>query len=258
MNCVKRLLCAALIAATMLPCGAYAVTEMPGKSENLPEGIQEANIPWKSGETLSTEMQNAKAEWKIAKSQNCKNSILLYYPTQAQEYADGMLYCRQDKKGGPFHIIEAMPFLYDPSITEDVDDSEPLNEGWTDKKVKNGKQYRYRLFFVKEDGTYSASNIIKITRLSTPKITRVDTKNKKKVKVSWKKNSKADGYQIKISRYKSMMDSRTYTVSSAKKTSLTLSQLKPNKKYYVQVRSFVKENHKKTYSAKSDLATVKT
>ena len=39
-----------------------------------------------------------------------------------------------------------------------------------------------------------------------------------------------------------MKDSRVYTVSSGKKNHLTLAKLRSNRKYYAQVRTYVKEN----------------
>lgn len=266
MKQAKKLLCAVLIAACTLPCGTLAAgTEEQSKASA--DGIQRTNIPWKSGQVLSSEMQKAKTEWKIYQMKNTRNAVRIYYPETGEDEADGLLICRQDRPNEPYHILEAEAFEYDPDIGEDNTVYEPMNSGWEDTTAKNGVSYRYRLYFVKEDGTYSASNTVKLTRLAAPDITSWLTwyseKHKNSVpkwkpsEIKWTKNRKADGYQIRISRYSSMKDSRTYTVSSGKKNHLTLSKLRSNRKYYAQVRAYVKKNQRKTYSCWSDKTSIR-
>lgn len=71
------------------------------------------------------------------------------------------------------------------------------------------------------------------------------------------KSFKNDGYQIKYSLKKNMKPSKTKTVKSANKISLTAKKLKKNKKYYVQIRSYKTINGKKYYSSWSAKKTVK-
>ena len=88
-------------------------------------------------------------------------------------------------------------------------------------------------------------------------------KGKKSFTVKWKKQkAQATGYQIRFSTKKSMKSAKVKTVKSAKKTSLKVSKLKGNKKYYVQMRTYkkVKVGGKTTtyYSDWSKAKAVKT
>ena len=58
------------------------------------------------------------------------------------------------------------------------------------------------------------------------------------VRVSWKKDSGASGYQIRYAANKSMKNAKTLTVKGAKKSSLKLKNLKKGKRYFVQVRLY--------------------
>jgi hypothetical protein len=58
------------------------------------------------------------------------------------------------------------------------------------------------------------------------------------VRVSWKKDSGASGYQIRYAANKSMKNAKTLTVKGAKKSSLKLKSLKKGKRYFVQVRPY--------------------
>lgn len=78
------------------------------------------------------------------------------------------------------------------------------------------------------------------------------------IKVKWKKYSKADGYQIKYSTSKEFKKAKTITVKSNSKSSYTIKKLKPNKKYYLKVRTFKKTDGKSTKSAWSDVKSVST
>lgn len=88
-------------------------------------------------------------------------------------------------------------------------------------------------------------------------------KGKKSFTVKWKRQkAQATGYQVRFSTKKSMKSAKIKTVKSAKKTSLKVSKLKGNKKYYVQIRTYkkVKVGGKTTtyYSGWSTAKAVKT
>ena len=64
---------------------------------------------------------------------------------------------------------------------------------------------------------------------------------KKKIKMSWKDNSEADGYQIQISANKKYKNAENYVTGSKTKLNIRYmngKKLKSNKKYYVRIRSF--------------------
>ena len=66
----------------------------------------------------------------------------------------------------------------------------------------------------------------------------------RKIKVSWKKQKGASGYQVLCSTKKNMKGAKVRTVKGAAKKTLTLKKLKKGKKYYIQIRPY------KTYKGK--------
>lgn len=87
--------------------------------------------------------------------------------------------------------------------------------------------------------------------------TKVKTNGKKKIKVSWKKDKKASGYEITYSTKKSFKGKKTIVVKSNKTTSKVVKKLTSKKKYFVKVRSYKQVGKTKTYGAYSKVKTVK-
>lgn len=87
--------------------------------------------------------------------------------------------------------------------------------------------------------------------------TKVKANGKKKIKVSWKKDKKASGYEITYSTKKSFKGKKTIVVKSNKTTSKVVKKLKSKKKYFVKVRSYKQVGKTKTYGAYSKVKTVK-
>lgn len=127
---------------------------------------------------------------------------------------------------------------------------------YTDKTVKskNGKTYTYMVKafsgkYTKPTGisTYKEK---KIRRITAPKLASVNPYGSKKARVTWKKNTKATGYQIQYSTSKSFAKgNKTVTIRGAKKTSQVLKKLTKGKKYYVRIRACYKSGSTKYYSA---------
>ena len=76
----------------------------------------------------------------------------------------------------------------------------------------------------------------------------------KKVKLTFKKVSKAVGYQIKASDSKKF---KGYWTKNTKKTSYTFKKLDKNTRYYFKVRAYVKKGNSKLYGAWSKAKNVK-
>ena len=76
----------------------------------------------------------------------------------------------------------------------------------------------------------------------------------KKVKLTFKKVSKAVGYQIKASDSKKF---KGYWTKNTKKTSYTFKKLDKNTRYYFKVRAYVKKGNSKLYGAWSKAKKVK-
>lgn len=87
--------------------------------------------------------------------------------------------------------------------------------------------------------------------------TKVKANGKKKIKVSWKKDKKASGYEITYSTKKSFKGKKTIVVKSNKTTSKIVKKLTSKKKYFVKVRSYKQVGKTKTYGAYSKVKTVK-
>lgn len=92
------------------------------------------------------------------------------------------------------------------------------------------------------------------------KISKVKAVGKKSIKVSWKKNAKASGYQIKVGTNKKVTKNvKSVTIKKFKTTSATIKKLKKSKVYYVKMRAYVMSGNKKVYGTygKAKRVTVK-
>lgn len=89
-------------------------------------------------------------------------------------------------------------------------------------------------------------------------ISKVASSKKKQAKVTWKKDSKATGYQVIYASNKSFTKNvTTVTVKKNTKTSLTIKKLTSKKRVYVKVRSYKTVNGKKMYGKYSTVKSVK-
>ncbi|MDO4977504.1 MAG: DUF6273 domain-containing protein [Eubacteriales bacterium] len=90
-----------------------------------------------------------------------------------------------------------------------------------------------------------------ITVTVTPKkttISKATSPKKKTLKVTWKKNATASGYQVYLSTSKTFAsNTKAYTVKGQKKLSTTVKKLKSKKKYYAKVRAYKTVSGNKIY-----------
>lgn len=110
----------------------------------------------------------------------------------------------------------------------------------------------------KATSTYSKS-VKKITVYGVPKKPEMKklTAGKKKFTVQWKKDKKADGYQVQYSTDKKFKKNVKSVNVSKKNTKATVKKLKKGKTYRVRVRSYKKINGKKYYSGWGKVKSVK-
>ena len=94
----------------------------------------------------------------------------------------------------------------------------------------------------------------KIVAPGKVKITKAKNVSKKKIKLTWKKQSKALVYQVKYSIYKSFRKPKT---KATVKCSYTLSGLKKKKTYYIKVRGYTLKKGKRLYGKWSTVKKVK-
>lgn len=110
----------------------------------------------------------------------------------------------------------------------------------------------------KATSTYSKC-VKKITVYGVPKKPEMKklTAGKKKFTVQWKKDKKADGYQVQYSTDKKFKKNVKSVNVSKKNTKATVKKLKNGKTYRVRVRSYKKINGKKYYSGWGRVKSVK-
>ena len=106
-----------------------------------------------------------------------------------------------------------------------------------------------------------AQKVVNVTITVKPKkatLSSVKSSSKAKATVAWKRDSKANGYQIQYSTsssFKNGNKTKVITKNSTLKT--TLSKLQKGKKYYVRIRSYKTIDGQKVYGAWSTKKTVK-
>ena len=110
----------------------------------------------------------------------------------------------------------------------------------------------------KATSTYSKC-VKKITIYGVPKKPGMKklTAGKKKFTVQWKKDKKADGYQVQYSTDKKFKKNVKSVNVSKKSTKATVKKLKKGKTYWVRMHSYKKINGKKYYSGWGKVKSVK-
>ena len=95
----------------------------------------------------------------------------------------------------------------------------------TDNKITN----------IKSQAQKNAENAMKQAKIT--KLT-VKSKAKKKITVTWKKVSKANGYQVQVSTNKKFKKSKIILTKTTSKKKITIKKLKSKKTYFVRVRAY--------------------
>lgn len=119
---------------------------------------------------------------------------------------------------------------------------------YVDTGAKNGTTYSYKVCAYtaglqgKNANTKAACRVTAVTA-------KAAKAGKRKLSVSWKKNSKASGYQIRYSLKSSFSGAKTVMVRSGKTTTKKLTGLKRRKRYYITVRAYKTVKGKKYYSS---------
>ena len=92
---------------------------------------------------------------------------------------------------------------------------------------------------------------------TTPTLKSVKSTKTRTAVITWKKNKKATGYEVYMSKKKSSGYKKVATVKKWKKVTYTKKKLKKNKKYYFKVRAYKTAEGKKYYSSFSKVKMVK-
>lgn len=137
--------------------------------------------------------------------------------------------------------------------------ADTASTSYTDTTAKEGTAYIYTVRCLNKSGSYNSIQPYgkRNIRLTTPSISGLKNSSGKKMKVTWKKKSKATGYQIQYSTSSKFSSVKTVTVSKNSTTSKTISGLKKGKTYYVRIRTYKTASGKKFYSGWSSTKKVK-
>ncbi|MBQ3392741.1 MAG: hypothetical protein IJG52_04930 [Lachnospiraceae bacterium] len=123
-------------------------------------------------------------------------------------------------------------------------------------KAKNGAKYTYKVMaYTKNVGYSTLSKTVSIYRLVAPTVSPVKNTAAGRMTVTYTKNAKATGYQIRYSQNLNMSGAKTVTVN-AKTLSKVIAATK-GKTYYVQVRAYERVSGKNYYSDWSSKRSVK-
>lgn len=130
---------------------------------------------------------------------------------------------------------------------------------WTDKKIKTGKKYYYKVRAYKINsgkriyGKFSRERSVK-TKLLKPVITKY-VASENHVTLKWKKVKGATGYQIYQSKKKTGTYRKLYDTKSA---AVKIDALEYNSTYYYKVRAYRKSEGKRVYSGFSSVKSIQT
>ena len=101
--------------------------------------------------------------------------------------------------------------------------------------------------------TSTTNTIIAVPRVVVKKLKA----GKKQIRLTWKKQSKVSGYEIRYATKANMKKAKRIKVN-AKTASKTIKKLKSKKRYYIQIRAYKTNDHKKIYGNWSIKKTLKT
>ncbi len=175
---------------------------------------------------------------KLKKLSGLSNAITLKWKraTSAKKY---VIY-RKEGEGGTYEKIDT---------TEE--------NTYTDKSVKSGKKYYYKIRVVTGTSAKDTSNVKAAWYLKTPTLKAVKNKSGKKLKVTWKKSGGSGGYEVQYSAGKNFKKAKTVKVKGKNTLKTTIKGLKKKKTYYVRVRAYKDTDDGRIYSKWSGVIQVK-
>ena len=152
-----------------------------------------------------------------------------------------------------FYIVVKSAAYTGKAITQKVVSGIELNKDYTVKYVNNTRVGTAKLV-ITGVGNYTGK-IEKSFKITKPKNTlkvkglKVAKAKAKQMKVTWKKNTKTNGYVIQYSLKKNFKGKKTVYVTKQKTVKKLITKLKSGKKYYVRIAAY--KTYKKTGSNKT-------
>lgn len=134
---------------------------------------------------------------------------------------------------------------------------------YTDKKREPARAYKYKIRAYRSTGgktSYSSYSDVLYTAAKPKKVSALTAKKKTKnsVKLTWKKTTRADGYQIY--RYNSTKKKweKVTTIKKGTTVTYTNKKLKSKKTYQYKVRAYRQNGNTTAYGSYSDILKVRT
>lgn len=140
--------------------------------------------------------------------------------------------------------------------------TEKSSSSFKDTSIKPGSSYTYRIRgYVSAKGKlyYSSYTNVKTAevKMAKPKLKKVSVSGKKKIKLNWKRDSKADGYYI----YRSSSEKKNFrkikNISKNKTVKWSDTNVKGGKTYYYKIRSYIKTSAGIKTSGYSEVFNIK-
>lgn len=170
-----------------------------------------------------------------------------------------------------FRIRAYIHYEEDLEDEEDEEDEEFIDdiieEDEEDEEEDDFPEYEYgeyskmTLTTLKKDGSgvkKAVSNTYekKAAGVKTSKLSSLKSTKKGTVKLSWKKNAKATGYEIYMSNKKSSGYKKVATIKNNNTVKYIKKKLKPGKKFFFKIRAYVVKKKVKTFTKYSAVKSI--
>lgn len=147
-------------------------------------------------------------------------------------------------------------------IIEDDEEDEGEDEGEEDfPEYEYGEYSKMTLTTLKKDGSgvkKAVSNTYekKAAGIKTSKLSSLKSTKKGTVKLSWKKNAKATGYEIYMSNKKSSGYKKVATIKNNNTVKYIKKKLKSGEKFFFKIRAYVVKKKVKTFAKYSAVKSI--
>lgn len=150
----------------------------------------------------------------------------------------------------------------DEEFIDDIIEEDEEDEGEDDfPEYEYGEYSKMTLTTLKKDGSgvkKAVSNTYekKAAGVKTSKLSSLKSTKKGTVKLSWKKNAKATGYEIYMSNKKSSGYKKVATIKNNNTVKYIKKKLKPGKKFFFKIRAYVVKKKVKTFTKYSAVKSI--
>ena len=205
--------------------------------------------------TYTNNVNPGTAEAEIQLTGNYDGTRTVYFPIalgeiknlSAKAESTSSIKLTWDKNGSGSYKI----YRYDSSSDKYVYLDTIASCSYTDTKRAQATVYKYKVCSAACGKTGQPSICSALTKISTPEI-KAQTLNKA-VKISWKENTKANGYVIYRYSWQDGDFKKIKTITSGSVTSYTDKNLSNSNEYCYKIRTYVKFNGKTYYSDYSNI-----